>query len=498
MKVCIMKKEKLDVIVCPTCGCEYLPAEIYLPNSFFGKPTNIEKTREGKVETFEGMTMNPNESYICDHCGTHFNVKANITRLRIMTIEIEEKQTKHVPGITSLFITFPYDTNLIEIVKSFGTAVYDKKNHTWELPSVYLSAFLDKACHIGDINLKLLRDKPDTNKIYTLSDYKIKPLDHQVEAIQYGLNHDKFLLLDAPGLGKTASIIHIAEELYKQHKIEHCLVICGLNTLKMNWVKEIKKHCDLSYRVLGQKISKKGKFSIGSVAERLAQLSENISEFFVITNIETLRDKKIASAINKNKPNVFDMIVLDEAHVCKNPSSQQGNNLLKLKKAKHQIAATGTVLLNDPIDCLVPLRWIGAENSCKSVFEHFYYQYGGDYGNQIVGFKNLDILKDQLSKYSIRWDKSLLNLPPKTIIPEYVEMDDTQAKFYSDISHKIVEEVDKVAISTVSLLAMVPSLRQATAAQLTWHARSYQVTKRLLYFQHLKNQYGYYLKNLKT
>ena len=23
--------------------------------------------------------MNPNESYICDHCGTHFNVKANIT-----------------------------------------------------------------------------------------------------------------------------------------------------------------------------------------------------------------------------------------------------------------------------------------------------------------------------------------------------------------------------------------------------------------------------------
>ena len=44
-----------------------------------------------------------------------------------MTIEIEEKQTKHVPGITSLFITFPYDTNLIEIVKSFGTAVYDKK-----------------------------------------------------------------------------------------------------------------------------------------------------------------------------------------------------------------------------------------------------------------------------------------------------------------------------------------------------------------------------------
>ena len=74
-----MKKEKLDIIVCPCCGREYLPAEIYYPNSFFGKPMNIDRTREGKIETFEGMTMNPNESFICEDCGTSFTVKANVT-----------------------------------------------------------------------------------------------------------------------------------------------------------------------------------------------------------------------------------------------------------------------------------------------------------------------------------------------------------------------------------------------------------------------------------
>lgn len=381
-----------------------------------------------------------------------------------MAIKVEENKTKQVPGITSLFITAPYNVDLINIIKSFGTAVFNKKDKTWELPSVYLSQFLDEACHLDEIELRLLKDKPQKeDKIYNLSEYKVKPLNHQIEAIQYGLNHNKFLLLDAPGLGKSASIIHIAEELYKQGKIQHCLIICGLNALKTNWAKEINKHCDLSYIVLGQKISKKGRVSTSSISERLEQLKKPIDEFFIITNIETLRDKKIVKEINSNNTNIIDMIVLDEAHVCKNSNSQQGENLLKLTKAKYQIGATGTLLLNDPIDCLVPLKWIGVERSCKSVFEHFYYRYDDVFGNQIIGFKNLDVLKDQISKYSLRRDKSLLNLPPKMVIPEYIEMDETQSKFYQDITNKIIEEVDKVEMSTVNLLSMIVRLRQATA-----------------------------------
>ena len=44
------------------------------------------------------------------------------------------------------------------------------------------------------------------------------------------------------------------------------------------------------------------------------------------------------------------MIVVDEIHSCKSPSSQQGKNLLKVNKAKHLIGATGTLLLNNPVD----------------------------------------------------------------------------------------------------------------------------------------------------
>ena len=34
-----MKQDKkIELIICPHCGTEYLPAEIYYPKHFFGNP----------------------------------------------------------------------------------------------------------------------------------------------------------------------------------------------------------------------------------------------------------------------------------------------------------------------------------------------------------------------------------------------------------------------------------------------------------------------------
>lgn len=88
--------------------------------------------------------------------------------------------------------------------------------------------------------------------------------------------------------------------------------------------------------------------------ERVNQLSQPIDEFFIITNIETLRDDNIINALIKG-PNQIDMIILDEAHVVKDQSSKQGANLLKLK-SKYQLGMTGTPLINKPLDIYVPLK----------------------------------------------------------------------------------------------------------------------------------------------
>ena len=188
-----------------------------------------------------------------------------------------------------------------------------------------------------------------------ISSFHFTPFPHQVDAINYGLDpkHKKWLLLDSMGLGKTLELIGLAETLYKRGEIEHCLVICGVDSLRQNWKAEIQKFSNLSVLVLGEKISKKGRISYETVKARAETLKQPISEFFVIVNAATLRSDDVIEAFSKS-PNKFDMIAVDEAHRFATKSSQQGTNLLKLK-AQYKVAATGTLLLNSPVSCYVPL-----------------------------------------------------------------------------------------------------------------------------------------------
>ena len=377
-------------------------------------------------------------------------------------ITITESKTKKVPGITSVFVDFKYDEGIVEEIKSLPCKNYSKKSNKWEIPIIYLAELIDKLCVYDDIQLKLCNIKFEEEVEYKLSNYKTKPFEYQLEGIQYGLNHDTWLLLDPPGLGKSLQLIYLAEELKKRDKLKHCLIICGINTLKTNWQKEIKRHSKLDCKILGERTRKNGKKYIGNVEERLKDLKSNCSEFFLITNIETLRNDKIVKAIN-NPKNKINCIFCDEIHVCKSNTSQQGKNLLKLDKAQYRVGATGTLLMNKPLDAFVPLKWIDADRSTQGNYEHYYCVYGGDFNHEFLGYRNLQTLQKQLELYTLRRPKSLLNLPPKTIIEEYVDMSDTQKKFYEDIKNGVIEAVDKVTLKPTMVMGMVMRLRQATA-----------------------------------
>ena len=79
-------------IKCPVCGQQYHPAEIYLPNEFFGKPKEVVKNSSGQIEFVLGKDMNPVEEYICDNCNTKFRVTADISfETEIVNKNIEEE-----------------------------------------------------------------------------------------------------------------------------------------------------------------------------------------------------------------------------------------------------------------------------------------------------------------------------------------------------------------------------------------------------------------------
>ena len=398
-------------------------------------------------------------------------------------IVIKEKTSKHITGATSLFLSFPKNNKIIAIVKSLPIRKYDSKTYTWEAPLSELAFLLDNLTEFDDIKLELLKDEENNYDDVELQvNYKAKLFDHQLEAVKYGLKHENFLLLDAPGLGKTLSIICLAEELKKQKGIKHCLVVCGVASLRTNWRKEIEKFSHLDVRVLGEKVSKKGNISYTSIDEKVKEIKDGIKEFFIVTNVESFREKSvnvpilrgphkgeikkkvtcpILDALKKAIPEEELFGVIDEAHAVKNQNAKQTANFRKLK-CKYKVAATGTLLLNNPLEAYTALNWIGKEKLSPSEFEHFYCTYGGFGNHQIKGFQNINILKDEIESCSLRRTKDLLNLPPKTIIDEFVDLTPDQEEFYENVVNGIKAECDKVKLNNSNTLAMTVRLRQAS------------------------------------
>ena len=328
---------------------------------------------------------------------------------------------------------------------------------------------------LDDIQLNLL-NTPESgefrfNSVYNqkaLSEiekvsFKMKPFDHQLEAINYGLEHEKWLLLDSMGLGKTNSIIWLAETLKRRGLIDHCFIICGVNSLKQNWKKEIAKFSTESAVVLGEYTTRTGTVRYRSIKERAAQLKGKIDEFFVITNLESLRDDQIIEAFKKSE-NKFGLIAFDEAHKAATKTSQQGTNLLKLD-APFKVAATGTLITNNPLSAYVPLYWTANDKSTLTTYKSQYCNFGGIKNSQVIGFKNLEVLQEEIKSCSLRrtLDQVRSDMPPKTVTLEYLEPDDAQRKFYEAIKEGVKEEADKIVLKSANLLALTTRLRQATA-----------------------------------
>lgn len=377
-------------------------------------------------------------------------------------IYIFEDKSHKLSGNTSLFLSFMYNEEVINIIKSSGPSNFNKTTRLWETPVTSLSYLLDNLTYYDDITLRVMDDEGPKEVSVPILEYKTEPFKYQLEGITYGLNHDKWLLLDSPGLGKSLQTIYLAEELSAQRGLQHCLIVCGVATLRANWEKEIKRHSSKDCVIIGKKLNSKGKIKWDTVSQRANQLRNKIDEFFIIINIETLRSEEVVEAL-KESVNKIDMIIFDEAHKAKGWSSQQGKNLLKLKDYTYKVACTGTLLMNNPLDAYVPLKWIGVEKSTVTAFKGQYCEFGGFGGHEIVGFKNLNVLKDELDSCSLRRTKDLLDLPPKNIINEYIEMSEEHRSFYDSVKEGVRSECDKIELNSSNILALTTRLRQATS-----------------------------------
>lgn len=320
-------------------------------------------------------------------------------------IRIKEIQPLKISGKTSLLVSFSFNQDLVDIIHECDGAYFHKKQGIWEVPVYYLPELLDQMTIYDDIDLELLETSEISKISFSplteeeISRFKYKPFSYQVEAINYGLAHNKWLLLDSMGLGKTLESMYLAETLHNRGLVRQCLIICGVDSLRQNWKNEIKKFSNLPGIVLGEKITRTGKVRYETLAKRAEQLQNPIDAFFVIVNITNVRDKNFIKAFKKSA-NKFDMIIFDEAHRA-TKKSKQGENLLDLN-AKYKVAMTGTLIVNSPISAYLPLSWTENDHSTLTTFKAQYCTFGGFGGNQITGYKHLEWLNEEIHGCSLR------------------------------------------------------------------------------------------------
>lgn len=369
----------------------------------------------------------------------------------------------------SLYIKGDYNPTILDVIHSFQTRYYHRNSKLWECKIDYFPIILDKL-KFEDIQicgevpkkfekyLKMLDIYDEQDAPYSS---RTKPFEHQMDSFKYALTHNKFLLGDEQGLGKTKQALDIA--VARKHKMRHCLIVCGVNNLKWNWYKEVEIHTNEKAHILGSRVNRKGKTVIGSSAERLADLKQIHDEYFLITNIETLRDKSIQSQIKKMcSDGIIGMTIIDEIHKCKNSQSKQGK-AIHCCCSYYRLALTGTPLMNNPVDLYNVLKWLEVENHSLTYFKNLYCEMDGFGGYEIIGYKNLNQLENSLNKNMLRRRKEeVLDLPPKIYTDELLDLDSSQDKLYRDVTNQIIEDIDRIMLLPNPLTELI-RLRQVTS-----------------------------------
>lgn len=399
-----------------------------------------------------------------------------------------------------------YDPTFIEIIKSIPGRRWLPDPKVWTIPLDKLGFLLnavvgtdyEDALQINSqeyLGVNQTFDKTKTIPDVDISKVKFYVEDgkelyqHQKDTMKYAIyrdqtgRHSGFLLGDQPGLGKTLSVMNLALHRKLTRKDKHCLVICCINTAKYNWYEDIIKHTNgeqIPY-LIGTRKNRKGVESIRGSKEKLDDLltlkkygqkknGEKLP-YFLIINIEAIRYKegrkypiadRIIELVNEGKIN---MIAVDEIHKNCSPTSNQGKQVLKIKKQTGKklewIPMTGTPITKSPLDCFLPFRLIDAHDySSFYLWSQNFCVYGGFGGHEVIGYKNMPQLKSMVQDNMLRrLKKDVLDLPPKIHITEYVENTPYQQRLYAQVRGDMLAQKG-VLQASMNPLAQFIRLRQ--------------------------------------
>ena len=253
------------------------------------------------------------------------------------------------------------------------------------------------------------------------------------------------ILADDMGLGKTIQSLSVLRLAYEETgSKQHSLVIAPKSVL-LHWEREIRKVFGFFRTYVYHGSNRKQRY-----------FKSSLPYIFITTYGTVLRDAEELAKVP------FHYLILDEASKIKNPDAKR-SQAIKSLNARHRIALSGTPVENRPSELwslfdFLMKGHLGRYGTFTSVFESSIMA-----GNSDASQK----LGRRIKPFLMRRKKEdvAADLPPKIIIPEWVNLTDEQRDLYAGMQDQVkkitsaLQRGDNVNYTT-TILPVITKLKQ--------------------------------------
>lgn len=270
-------------------------------------------------------------------------------------------------------------------------------------------------------------------------------MEHQKRIAEFVTIHQKCFNFSDTGTGKSRASLWASDYLMGAGLVKRVLILSPLSIVRTAWEADLFATClHRSYGV-----------AVGD-AKRRHKVIESACEF-VITNHDTVKHSRLELA----RAN-FDLIIVDEATAFNNTQTDRWKALHSLVKPHTRLwLLTGTPAANSPLQAYGLAKLVCPERVPKF--------YTGWKDMTMIKVSNFTFVPKQNArdlvfnalKPAIRFEKKdCFQLPPVTYIEREVEMEQQQAKYYSQIKQQMLAFVAGKQITAVNSGVLMGKLLQ--------------------------------------
>ena len=269
---------------------------------------------------------------------------------------------------------------------------------------------------------KLVEEKYTDSQLDTLLDTQLFP--YQKEGIRFAATAGRAIIADEMGLGKTIQAIGTAELLRREGFVENVLIVCP-TSLKYQWKREIERFTHREVLVV------EGLHTRRREQYKMPQPYKIVSYNSVCNDLKVLKNTET------------DMVIMDEVQRLKNWDTQIA------RAARHIQSQYAVLLSGTPLENKLEELYSIVELADQFALAP-YYKFRNDHiiindNGKVVGYQNLNAIKQRLSHIMIRRRKSdvHLQLPGRMDQNLFVPMTKEQREMHEEFKASVAQLVLK-------------------------------------------------------